>query len=70
MGKAVFPKITAVNYAKEAWDILEMNFKGTNKVRVVKLQIIRREFENLQTRDNKTIAEFSSRMTTLINQIK
>ena len=70
MAKAIFPKIAVVNYAKEAWDILEKNFKGTNKVRVVKLQMIKREFENLQMRDNEPIAEFSSQISTLINQVK
>ena len=35
--ETIFSKIVAVNYAKEAWDILETNFKGTDKVRVVKL---------------------------------
>ena len=47
MIETIFFKIAIENYAKEAWDILEMNFKGTDKVRVVKLQNIRREFENL-----------------------
>ena len=47
MIEIVFPKIAAENYAKEAWDILETNFKGTDKVRTIKLQNIRREFENL-----------------------
>lgn len=37
MIETIFPKIAAANYSKEAWDILEMNFKGTNKVYVVKL---------------------------------
>ena len=32
MIETVFPKIAAANYAKEAWDILETNFKGTDKV--------------------------------------
>ena len=32
MTETVFPKIAAANYAKEAWDILETNFKGTDKV--------------------------------------
>ena len=31
MTETIFPKITAVNYAKEAWDILETNFKGLIK---------------------------------------
>ena len=60
MTKIVFPKIVVVNYAKEAWDIHETNFKGTNKVRVVKLKMIRREFENLQMRDNEPIVEFNT----------
>ena len=40
MTEIIFPKIAAENYAKEAWDILEMNFKGTDKVCTVKLQIL------------------------------
>ena len=32
MAETIFPKIAVANYAKEAWDILEKNFKGTNKV--------------------------------------
>ena len=47
MTKTIFSKIAATNYAKEAWDILETNFKGIDKVCTVKLQNIRREFENL-----------------------
>ena len=47
MTETIFPKIAAANYAKEAWDILETNFKGTDKLCNVKLQNIRREFENL-----------------------
>ena len=41
----VFPRIIEENCAKEAWDILEMNFKETYKVRIVKLEMIKREFE-------------------------
>ena len=65
MTEIVFPKIAAANYAKEAWDILETNFKGT-----VKLQNIRREFENLQMKENESIADFSSRISNVINQLK
>ena len=70
MVDTVFPKIAASNYAKEAWDILKTDFQGTNKVCVVKLQNIRREFENLQMKENELVADFSSRTSNLINQIK
>ena len=67
MIKIVFSKIAIANYAKEAWDILETNFKGTDKVHTVKLQNIRREFENLQMKENETVADFSSRTSNVIN---
>ena len=70
MTETIFPKITAVNYAKEAWDILEKNFKGTDKVHTVKLHNIRREFENLQMKENESVVDFSSRTSNLINQMK
>ena len=70
MAETIFPKIAAANYAKEAWDILETNFKGTDKVRTVKLQNIRREFENLQMKENESVVDFSSRIFNVVNQLK
>lgn len=35
--ETIIPWIVTKNYAKEAWDIVEMNFKEIDKVRVVKL---------------------------------
>lgn len=66
----IFPKIVVVNNSKEAWDILETKLKGTNKVLVVKLQITKRKFENFQMKDSEPIAEFGSRISTLINHLK
>ena len=39
--------------------MLEKNFKGTNKAKLVKLQTIRK-FENLQMKDNEPVTEFNS----------
>ena len=47
-----------------------MNFKGTDKVHVVKLQMIQREFENLKMKDNEFIVHFSSRISSLIIHLK
>ena len=43
----IFPRIVAATTAKEAWTILEKEFKGTEKARIIKLQTLRRDFENL-----------------------
>ena len=70
MTEMIFFKIAVANYAKEAWDILETNFKGTNKVCIVKLQNIRMEFENLQMKENESVANYSSRTSNVINQLQ
>ena len=63
----VFRKIIPTNYSKQAWDIPETNFKEIDKVKVVKLYMIRREFENLKMKDNESIADFSLWICTLTN---
>ena len=70
MIETMFHKIATENYAKEAWDILETNFKGSNKVCIVKLQNIRRVFENIQMKENKSVVDFNSRTSNVINQLK
>ena len=70
MVETIFPKIVVATYAKGAWDILKTNFQGIDKVQVVKLKNIRREFENLQMKENESIVDFSSRTSNVINQLK
>ena len=70
MTETIFSKIAATNYVKEAWDILETNFKGIDKVCIVKLHNIRREFENLQMKKNESVVDFTSRTSNVINQLK
>ena len=44
---------------KQAWDILETSYQGTSKVKIAKLQALRREFENLQMKDSDSIDQFT-----------
>lgn len=36
----------------------------------MKLQMLRREFESLLMKNNESVSEFSTRLSTLINQLK
>ena len=38
---SIFPKITGVKTAKEAWDILKLAYQGNEKVKIVRLQNLR-----------------------------
>ncbi|XP_062099874.1 uncharacterized protein LOC133805728 [Humulus lupulus] len=54
---------------KEAWDTLQGEFQGTIKVRTVKLQKLRRDFENLKMKDNETVKSYYSRIKEIGNKM-
>ena len=66
----IFPRIMAAAKAKEAWDILQQEFQGSTKVRSIKLQHLRREFENMKMKENETLKEFLDKFMELVNQMK
>ncbi|KAK2982589.1 hypothetical protein RJ640_002078 [Escallonia rubra] len=42
--------------AKEAWDILKVEYHGDDKVRAINLQTLRRDFENMKMKEKETFA--------------
>ena len=67
---SVVGRIKPATTTKQAWDILETAYQGTSKVKIAKLQAVRREFENLQMKDSYSIDQFTYRVTDLVNQIR
>ena len=67
---SIFPRIMRATTAQEAWEILQKEYLGDSKVRAVKLQSLRRQFENTKMKDNETLKEFSDRFIELVNQMK
>jgi len=45
---SIFPKIVGSKTAIEAWDILKLAYKGNGKVKTVRLQTLRTQFETLK----------------------
>jgi hypothetical protein len=43
----IFPRLVAKKISKEEWDLLQQAYQGTHKVKVVKFQSLRRNFEAL-----------------------
>ncbi|GJX88777.1 hypothetical protein Tco_0340791 [Tanacetum coccineum] len=67
---SIFPKIMRLKKAKEAWKVLKQEFQGDVKVREIKLQTLRRDYENTKMKENESLNDYSSRLTDLINQMK
>ncbi|KAA0038855.1 gag-pol polyprotein [Cucumis melo var. makuwa] len=64
----VFKLINTCTSAKEAWNILEVTYEGTSKVKVLRLQILTSRFEALKINDDETIAKFNVWMLDLVNE--
>jgi len=64
-----FQKIRSVDTVKKAWDILEKSYAGDSKLKKVKLQTLRRQYELLLMSDLKSIGEFFSRILAITNQM-
>ncbi|GAU45892.1 hypothetical protein TSUD_24940 [Trifolium subterraneum] len=66
----VFEKIADATTSKDAWDILQKSYGGDSKVKKVKLQALKRQFELLEMKNDEAVAEYFTRVETLTNQMK
>ncbi|CAM8978390.1 unnamed protein product [Rhodiola kirilowii] len=54
--------------AKEAWDILQTAFEGTDKVRNSRMQAVTTRFEEMKMKESETITEYNTRVLELSNE--
>ena len=45
MDESLFSRVSGAARSKQAWDALQVAYQGTAKVKVARLQILRRKFE-------------------------
>ncbi|XP_019435835.1 PREDICTED: uncharacterized protein LOC109342272 [Lupinus angustifolius] len=67
---ANYEKINGVETAKQAWEISEKSYEGADKIKKVKLQNLRREYEVLQMEETDSIADYMTKILTLSNQMR
>ncbi|CAA7014800.1 unnamed protein product [Microthlaspi erraticum] len=65
----IFSRIAAASTSKKAWDALKDEYEGSPQVRLVKLQSLRREYENLKMYDGDDIKTFTDKLVVLENQL-
>ncbi|GMP66280.1 hypothetical protein CsSME_00026696 [Camellia sinensis var. sinensis] len=70
VSEAIFSRIINATKAKETWDILQKEYRGNLKVRTIKLQSLKRDFENLKMKDMELLKDYFSRVMELVNQMK
>ncbi|KAA8517207.1 hypothetical protein F0562_017541 [Nyssa sinensis] len=70
VSKSIFPRIFRVKKAKEAWEILQMEFQGNDKAISIKLQTLWTDFDNLLMKESEGIKDYFSRVSEIVNQIQ
>jgi predicted ribonuclease YlaK len=65
VSKSISPRI-----ANAAWEILQKEFQGSEKVLSVKLQTLWRDFDNLAMKESERVRDFFSRVALIVNQIR
>ncbi|XP_074346456.1 uncharacterized protein LOC141685242 [Apium graveolens] len=68
--ESTFETISGAKTVKEAWEILQKSFQGVEKVKKVRLQVLRGEFENFKMKNSENIGEFVTHLKAVTNEMK
>ena len=68
--ESVFPRIETAKRSKDAWDTLQISYQGMEKVKTVKLQLLRRDFETLCMKKSDNIDSFFTQVIGMVTQIR
>ncbi|XP_019425145.1 PREDICTED: uncharacterized protein LOC109334028 [Lupinus angustifolius] len=68
--RANFEKISAASSAKEAWETLDKCYSRGLKVKKVRLQMMRRQYELLQMEEQESISEYFTRIRALTDLMR
>ncbi|KAA8535322.1 hypothetical protein F0562_030325 [Nyssa sinensis] len=66
ISNSIFPRIMRATRSNQAWEILQQEYQGDLKVRTIKLQNLRRDFETMKMKENETLNDFSTRFSKLV----
>ncbi|KAK2977743.1 hypothetical protein RJ640_010409 [Escallonia rubra] len=69
ISQSIYPRIFGIKKAKEAWEILQKEFQGSEKVISIKLQTFWSDFDNISKKENELVRDFFSRFAEIVNQI-
>jgi len=65
----IFEKIMHYESAKETWDALEKLYDGDGKLKKVRLQALRRQYELLTMEEDESVSQYFDKVINLTNQM-
>ena len=68
--ESIFPHIWGATSAHKAWNLLASAYKGIDRVKMVRLQTLRLQFESLNMKETETIDQFITRVLGIVTQFQ
>ena len=66
----MFEKVANATSSKQAWNTLQNSFQWVSRVKNVRLQSLRGEFEKLEMLEKESISDYFTRFLNVLNQMK
>ncbi|KAM1067643.1 hypothetical protein ACFX2B_022674 [Malus domestica] len=66
----LFPRIRNEKTAKGAWEILRREFRGDKKVRAVRLQVVKADFEYMRMTYSENLDDYLGKFFGIVNNLK
>jgi len=66
----IFQKISKASTVEEAWDILSAGYGNSGKIKKVKIQSLRRQYELLAMGEQEIVVDCFSRLQILVNDMR
>ncbi|XP_015167458.1 uncharacterized protein [Solanum tuberosum] len=66
----MFEKVVDATSSKKAWEILQNSLQGVDKVKKIKLQTLRVDFDVLKLKESESISDICSRLMDVVNQLR
>jgi hypothetical protein len=70
VSEAIFPRIIALDTAKQIWNYLQEEFHGNERIIQMQVLNLRREFEMQKMKETETIRDFSDRLLSIVNKVR
>jgi RNAse (barnase) inhibitor barstar len=67
---STFEKVVEASTSKATWDTLKTIFKGVDRVKRIRLQSLRAEFESAHMNEGENVFDNYSRLLVIVNEMK
>ncbi|KAJ0456159.1 putative RNA-directed DNA polymerase [Helianthus annuus] len=70
VGDTIFERIALAKSSKKAWSILHKSYQGENRVKSIKLQSLRCEFDALNMKEGESVEDYFNRIILVVNKLR